>query len=213
MAQPERQTGDAPAVLDAAQTAEPGTIFWESFDTNLVISDRNDGTATLRRTAYAEHDAAIGQEITTGKHTFTVTTPNSNANMYVGVCVVDVDKRMYPAGTSAWAMYMHDGTLCSGLRYTQANEGHLASLRDRRQARPVPWAAKRHPQWPKRATAIPHNTQIHVHVDMDAGILAFAIGDGQPQIAYTDLPKEVHPYICLGEKLDNSLMIVTGSKR
>ena len=38
--------------------------------------------------------------------------------------------------------------------------------------------------------------------------LSFAVGDAEPQLAYTNLPASVHPYLCSGDKEDNSLMVV-----
>ena len=55
----------------------------------------------------------------------------------------------------------------------------------------------------------PRGTAVDVILDMQAHTLSFAIGDADPQLAYTDLPSVVYPYVCSGEVDDRSLMIVT----
>ena len=35
------------------------------------------------------------------------------------------------------------------------------------------------------------------------------MGDEEPQLAYTKLPAKLHPYVCVGNKLESSLMVVS----
>ena len=42
-----------------------------------------------------------------------------------------------------------------------------------------------------------------------AATLSFAVGDEEPQLAYTKLPAKLHPYVCVGNKLESSLMVVS----
>ena len=64
-------------------------------------------------------------------------------------------------------------------------------------------------QWAKPQKRIPCGTPVHVLLDMDAHTLSFAIDDGAPQLAYTNLPDSVRPYVCSGEKKDRSLLIAS----
>ena len=188
----------------AAKGESESQITWETFDTNLSMSASDDASVVLQRTTYKEHDAALGQELTSGRHEWTLTTVNDNANMYIGVATSQCDKRIYPAGTSAWAMHVHSGKLCSGTRYTRSN-GRQTDVISR-----VGWAARKNPLWENRTQPVPVGAQVRAILDMDAGILSFAIGDGEPRVGFTNIPKEVHPYVCSGDKADNSRMIVSG---
>ena len=184
-------------------------IAWQGFSLNLRMAPGEDGKSlTFRRTKYAEHDAAIGQAITSGKHEWTVTAPNGNANNFVGVATEAVDKRTYPAATSAWAMYLHDGELCSGVASRPRSTGNPLLNTARR----GPSAnGARNPDWVKRVLRpIPLGTPIHIILDMEEHSLSFKIGDAETQLAYTNLPTAVHPYICSGDIEDRSLLEVSG---
>ena len=197
------------AIPDSAPRSVALDIAWQSFSLNVRMAPAEDGRClTFRRTKYAEHDAAIGQAIESGRHEWTVTAPNGNANNFVGVATEACDKRTYPAATSAWAMYLHDGELCSGV-----------ASRPRATGNPLAGTARkgssangaRNPDWVKRVLRpIPLGTPILVILDMEEHTLSFKIGDAETQLAFTNLPKSVHPYICSGDIEDRSLLEVSG---
>ena len=182
-------------------------IDWEPASTNLVMTELDDRTGvSFRRTKYGGHDVALGQAIVSGYHTWTVKTPNTNANAFVGVAAADCDKFTYPAGTTAWTVCIHDGTLCSGVAQRDWNKAAPHSMYGLSAAgkgsKSSAWL--RHHRGP-----FPRGTAVDVILDMQAHTLSFAIGDADPQLAYTDLPSVVYPYVCSGEVDDRSLMIVT----
>lgn len=191
-------------------------VAWQTFNPNMQMTPSADGKGlTFSRIKYFEYDAALGQAIESGRHEWTVTAPHSNANNYVGVASEACDQRTYPAATSAWTMYMHDGALCSGsaaspsasLGFTRKDgtRGFLEMTgRKGSGARNPEWTGKR------LLNPIPVNTPIHVILDMEERTLAFAVGDAEPQIAFTHLPASVHPYVASGEIGDRSRMEVSG---
>ena len=189
-------------------------ITWQTFNPNLrVEAGSAGGSLAFRRTKYGEHDVALGQAITSGCHEWTVVSPNGNANNFVGVSSSACDKRIYPAATSAWAVYFHDAELCSGSAAKSSSRGYTRS--DGSHGYMDPPARKGHgtrnPLWAKRAlNPIPRCTPIQAILDMDQHTLAFAIGDAEPQLAFTNLPDSVHPYICSGDHEDRSLIEVYG---
>ena len=93
-------------------------------------------------------------------------------------------------------MYLHDGDLCSGVARKRGNRAAVALLRG---------VANQY--W--MDMPVPCGTPVRVILNMDARTLSFAIGDQDPQLAYTNLPGSLHPYICSGEKQDRSLLIVS----
>jgi hypothetical protein len=78
-----------------------------------VRTEGSDGESTFRRTKAALHDAALGQELKSGRHEWTVTAPNNSSNIFAGVALSTTDCRTYPCATSAWALHFQDGALCS----------------------------------------------------------------------------------------------------
>ena len=128
----------------------PIDITWETFNVNHQMTASDDGSLTFKRSKYAGQDAAIGTEaISSGRHEWTVTAPNVHANSYVGVARGDCDKTQYPAGTTAFAMYLHDGDLCSGCAGARSN-------------------GTKNPKWAKQMLSpIPLGTPIHVILDME----------------------------------------------
>ena len=197
-----------------------GEITWESFSQTVQIaSERSCQMLTFRRTKYAEHDAIIGNAIEKGIHEWTVCAPNSNANNFVGVSTAACDKRIYPAGTAAWAMYLHDGELCSGtaakptasLGYTR-QDGTRGFLDDGLMNMRAGNGA-RNPEWQKKALKpIPTNTPVVVILDMEERTLSFAIGSEAPKLAFSNLPAVVHPYVCSGDLEDRSAMEIYGGQ-
>ena len=183
----------------AATTA----IQWNTYDANLTMTVAG-GETTFQRTAYKEYDAALGQALTSGMHVWTVQSPNWTPNQYVGVSSKYVDKRTYPAGTYAYSMYMLNGSLCSGGASDDKSSKHMLKPPGLMKDRPI-----RNPQWvPER---VPADTPVHVMLDMDERNLYLAIGDAEPQLAYSNLPASVHPYICSGEPLERSVMVVSSN--
>jgi hypothetical protein len=196
-----------------------GDVTWEAFHPNLVMTAGADGRSLmLSRTKYSEHDAALGQAITTGCLQWTVRTPNSNANTYVGVASARCEKRTYPAATQAWAMYLHDGDLCSAAAPAVARPGasvgftRLDGTRGYMDTGDSQGLGARNREWVKWALRpIPTGTPIQAILDMEQRTLSFAVGDAEPQVAYTNLPGVVHPYICCGDVGERSLLEVSGS--
>ena len=167
-------------------------IAWQASDPAVdVAADANGSSLTFRRTKYADHDAVLGQAIFSGTFEWTVSAPNSNANKYAGVAAAWCDTRTYPDATCAWAVYLHDGKLCSG-----AMAGVVEQSAAWAQYAPV--------------RPIPRGTPVHVILDMEQRTLSFAIGEGEPIVAYANLPLPVHPYICSGDVADRSLVVVSG---
>lgn len=194
-------TRAASDVSDASDATQPEDIEWKPFDGNMVMSTRPDGVVAFERTILKEHDVALGQAFTTGVHEWIVTAPNWHPNNYVGVASRYVDKRIYPAGSFAYAMYLHDGTLCSGAASHPAQGGQAFGVGSQK--------AVKSKHWPKDLL-ISTGTPICVILDMDQRTLSFAIGDAQPQVAFTGLPAGMHPYVCSGEKAERSQLVVSG---
>ena len=199
---------------DGSEPQAVPAIDWQPSGPNMVMSDGADGL-TFRRAKYGGHDVALGQAIESGRHVWTVTAPNNNANNFIGVATKDCDKLTYPAATSAWAMYLHDAELCSGVAIKKVQGQGFTRLDGTRGtldlSDPVASTGKgcKNPTWMKQVLKpIPRGTPVDVILDMDAHTLSFAVGDAEPQLAYTNLPASVHPYLCSGDKEDNSLMVV-----
>ena len=173
----------------------PIDITWESFSMSVKMAAGADGRSlTFQRTKYADHDAALGQAISSGRHEWTVRAPNGNANNYCGVAVENCDKRIYPAGTSAWAMYLHDGDLCSGVAARPKKSLGFTRPDGTRGYMEAPGASTRgngakNPLWAKRVLQpIARGTPITVILDMEERTLSFAIGDEEPKLGFTNLP-------------------------
>ena len=143
--------------------------------------------------------------------------PNNHANNFVGVATAACNKKSYPADTAAWALYLHDGDLHSGVASghpSKPSRGQGFTRQDgSRGFLPGKSGTGEHsPLWPQRGErSIPRGTPVTTILDMEARTLAFAIGDGEPQLAFTKLPAEVCPYICSGDKEDRSLIVVCGA--
>lgn len=187
--------------LDGQQDATPphnaapipsATIHWTTFNPTFAMAERNDGVEFSRGT-YGGHDAALGQVLTVGRHEWIVNAPNWTPNQYIGVADGSCDVAIYPRATSAWTLYLHDGDLCSGVARFQGRRAKLATKGVANQ------------YW--MDMPCPINAPIRVVLNMDARTLSFAIGDEEPQLAYTNLPGNLHPYICSGEKQERSLLI------
>ena len=199
-------------------------IQWTSYNGSLSLTTDMDGVTTIfRRTMYSEHDAALGQEIVSGVYEWTVTAPNGTPNKFVGVATAACNKRTYPSATTAWAMHLYDGDLCSGaaasdssLGYTRSDgaRGYVAARSARKASN-----GQKNSQWQEwvletACSPAARGTSVRVILDMDARTLSFAIGDAKPQTAYTNLPRSgVHPYVCSGDKEDNSLMLITSRRK
>ena len=203
--EPQGDGGEAPAPV----------IDWQPSSPNMVMAGGADGL-TFRRAKYNGHDVALGQAIESGYHVWTVMAPNSNANNFVGVAAQDCDRSTYPAATNAWAMYLHDAELCSGVATNKAPgqgftrlDGTRGTLDSLTGAAASTGKGCKNPEWRKQMLKpIPHGTPVDVILDMDARTLSFSVGDADSQLAYTNLPASVHPYLCSGDKEDNSLMVV-----
>jgi hypothetical protein len=184
----------------ASETAAPpaakrGTYLeakWNTFNPNMLTTDGENGAVTLHREKYAEHDVALGQAIDSGIHEWDLSAPNWTANNFVGVALPSCDKRIYPAATSAWAIHLNSGDLCSGV----AAKGLLNSRGRRIGAENPGWT-----KMPAKAGSV-----VTVILDMEAHTLSFAIGEGEPQLAFTNLPPSVNPYICSGDGKDRSVI-------
>lgn len=186
---------------DIVKRGQTTPITWQTFDVNLVKTVQGSGAVSFQRTKFGEHDAALGQAITSGCHEWVVMAANWTPNQYVGVASKYVDKRMYPAGTFAYAMYLHDGSLCSGA--ATVSRGFLGIEKEMAQGK-----ALKSSQWAKQTAVVSPGTAVHVILDMDHRTLAFAIGDAEPCIAYTGLPDTgVHPYLCSGDIGDRSILV------
>ena len=185
----------------ASHHDEVSATKWR-LDPNYKMSyvEETSDNLLFRRDKFNEFDAAIGPRLEHGQHEWTVHAPYSNSNNFIGVSVAFCDERTYPANTSAWAMYLHDATLCSG------SASRAKKLRDRNGASKGNGLAN--PGW--KSGLVPRGTKVRVLLDMEARTLSFAIGDADPQLAFTELPASVHPYLCSGAKEDNSVMVVSG---
>ena len=111
-------------------------------------------------------------------------------------------------------MYLHDGELCSGIAArgkTQLGYTNADGSRGYMDEPAKVGHGVKNPQWAKRVlTPMPTGTPVTVILDMEERTLSFAIGDAEPQLAYTNLPARVHPYLCSGDKEDNSVLVVCG---
>ena len=200
------------------QRGQPASIAWQSFNVDMQLVPGDDGT-TLKiwRTKYKEHDAILGEAITSGRHEWTVRAPNGNANNYCGVAVENCDKRIYPAGTSAWAMYLHDGDLCSGVAARPKKSLGFTRPDGTRGYMEAPGASTRgngakNPLWAKRVLQpIARGTPITVILDMEERTLSFAIGDEEPKLGFTNLPAMVHPYLCSGDAISDGSVVEVGA--
>ena len=134
---------------------------WKTYNANLLMSENADGVTTFQRTLYADHDASLGMELTSGVHEWTVVTPNDVANMYAGVAEEICDKRLYPSGTQAWTMYFHDGSLCS------KDTLRTARQKQQRAKTMTHFDGEQDPDWKK--TRVSHGTAVKVLVDMYNG--------------------------------------------
>ena len=194
-------------------------IKWQTYHHNMVMTaGAGAGGLTFQRTKYGDHDVALGQAISAGVHKWYVMTPSWSPNSYVGVATAASDTRIYPAGTSAWAMHLHSGNLCSGaadilsarrtfVRDDNSN-GYYARDGTAHHLSPIsfPGGGAKSPMWNK--SPVPRGTPVCVVLDMDAHTLSFAVGDGECILAYTGLPGNVHPYICSGDTGERSLLVV-----
>ena len=109
---------------------------------------------------------------------------------------------MYPAGTYAYAMYLHDGTLCSGAAVSP--QGFLGKAI----GAVLPDKTFKSSQWLKSKAGVPRGTPVHVILNMDERTLSFAIGDSEPCVAYKGLPASgVHPYLCSGDIGERSILV------
>lgn len=198
----------------------PADVQWQAYHPNLLLSGTDGKLVTFRRTKQSDFDVALGQAISSGRFEWTVVAPNDGANNYCGVARASCDKRIYPTATSAWTMYLHDAELLSG-EVTKANTGAGFTRLDgtrglmselvggaRNQGNK---GCQKHPGWVKRVMKpIERGTPITCILDMDERTLAFAIGDAEPKLAYTDLPETVHPYVCSGNHEDRSALEIFG---
>ena len=187
-------------------------IKWEVFHANIQATSTNYEGAPethFQRTAQSEHDASLGQSFNHGIHEWVVTSPNWSPNSFIGVAESSCDTRTYPAATNAWALQLHSGDLCSGVAavnpMTLARAGRLVNPRRNKNAK-----GKRNDQWEN--LSVPPNTPVRVILDMDARALYFAVADEEPELAYTNLPASLHPYICSGDMGDRSVLIAGRSE-
>lgn len=216
----DEQTGSEGLVAEPKATYRGAGIKWECFNPNMTMTAGADGAYSFQRTKMGEHDVALGQAITSGIHEWIVVAPNWNVNQYVGVALAEVDSRMFPAGTAAWAMHLHSGDLCSGAAsvlqnrtYTDENgaRGYISVNGSQHFLSPIALkgAGKRNAMWER--TPVPRGVPVRVILDMEAHILSFGIGDQEPQLAFTSLPSSVNPYICSGNLGEKSLIEVYGA--
>ncbi|EOD16125.1 hypothetical protein EMIHUDRAFT_352574 [Emiliania huxleyi CCMP1516] len=186
---------------------------WRAFDGNLTVNeDAESMTTSLKRTLYKGFDAALGEELTAGRHEWVVKAPNWSPNNYVGVAADACDKRTYPSDTSAWALHLCDGTLCSGVAHNVTRGMGYTRMDGSRGFLSTGSAAMaaarsngaKNPLWD--GDRVKRGTPVRVILDMEARTLSFAIGDAEPQLAYTDLPASVCPYVASGDIGERSLM-------
>ena len=214
-----KTSSDAPAtdadvagapVADAPMESLPTDIMWAPVDANMVMTV-NGNVLSFRRTKYTDHDAAFGQVLEEGVHEWTVVCPNWTPNNFVGVADRACDDRKYPTATTAWAMHIHGGDLCSGAARQMVGQGFTREDGTRGYLPATGKGAKsakvqKNAMWTNQRCGA--GTPVRVILDMDERTLSFAIGDAMPRLAYTHLPDRVHPYICSGEKDDKSLVEV-----
>ena len=194
-------------------------VSWQSFNEDTQLAAGDDGKSLkVWRTKYKEHDAVLGEAITSGRYEWTVRAPNGNVNNYAGVAAENCDKKIYPAGTSAWAMYLHDGELCSGvaakvkksLGFTRS-DGTRGFMDAPGMSTKSSGGAK-NPAWTNnvRVRPIARGTPITVILDMEERTLSFAIGDAEPQLGFSNLPAKVHPYVCSGDGVSDGSVVEVG---
>jgi hypothetical protein len=199
------------APLQETLPGDLAAITWttnSAVNPNLVMTANDDGTTTFRRSAYAVHDAALGQELKSGRHEWIVTAPNNSANIFAGVAAAKCNTRIYPAATTAWAFHFQDGKLSSGACVkgpplaskgkSQGTEG-LHAAAEGKSVMDSGWID---------APVRPRGTPVRIILDMEERSLSIAIGDAEPQLAFTSLPRALHPYICSGDNADNSVVVV-----